>query len=431
MPELTSPEEAHARSIVEPAALAPIPPLRRYRVLVASVIRKPPVVVSALLKTLAWQRLRAPLDLSFAFITDYAPTDAALEPLKVQELLDEFAKTHETQVEHHGANPGGDYGDGAETRLWQPAAMQRVAALKNRLLQHVLSGAFDACWLVDADVLCDPTTLQSLWDTSEPIVAGVYWTHWQKPNTAASDFAHAGPQVWLRHPYFLNGRGYTEAEFRDVLVRRQKVRVWGLGACTLIHRAVVEKGVNFTKVEGLPPGPMSEGEDRAFCARADMLHLPLYADAWPDIWHAYHPEEYCDIERRLLGLGETNIDSPRIGNLVSVVLRNLEQPDVPPEFVRGRLGTLGVLPEIEEAIGGLTVGESKLVRVHFPAEYKFAPYRGQTRIFHVELLDAKPFHLPPVIDEELLLGSRSGSTIDATTLTESQLADVVAEASPQ
>jgi hypothetical protein len=69
--------------------------------------------------------------------------------------------------------------------------------------------------------------------------------------------------------------------------------------------------------------------------------------------------------------------------------------------------------------------------VHFPAEYKFAPYRGQTRIFHVELLDAKPYKLAPVIDQELLLGSRSGSTLDATTLTGRQLAEVVAEASPQ
>lgn len=421
-------ELAHAKSILEPATVEPLPPDRRYKVLVGSVVRKNPHVIAAFLRTLAWQRLRAKLDVSYHFITDYAPMDEALKPLAVLDLLENFKKDHEVTLEHHGDNKGGDYGEGTETRQWQPTAWHRVGALKNRILQHVLSGAFDACWLVDADVLCDPTTLQSLWDTREPIVAGVYWTHWQKPNQYASGTVHAGPQVWLRHPYQLSGRGYTEAEFRDVLIRRGKVRVWGLGACTLIHRGAIEKGVNFSPAGTLPPGPMSDGEDRHFCWKADALHLPMYADAWPDIYHAYHPEEYGEIDRRLEQLNTVELLDAVPGQLVSAVLRNLEQPDVPPEFVRGRIGTLGVLPEIEEAIASLTVGESKLVRVHFPVEYGFAPYRGQTRIFHVELLDAKPYRLPPVIDSELLWGSRSGSTIDAITLNGCQLSDMVAAA---
>lgn len=304
------------------------------------------------------------------------------------------------------------------------------------MLQEALTLGVDACWLVDADVLCDPTTLQSLGDCEAPIVAGVYWTHWQAPQPGVVAVQHAGPQVWLRHPYNLSGRGLTEPEFRALLVQRQLVQVGGLGACTLFSRAAIEKGVNFAPVpEGLPAGPMGDGEDRHLCERARRLHLPLFADSWPDIWHAYHAAEHPEIPAWLARLSAPHLQRPVSGALVSFKIEPLEpaphplQPGVlqhlPMQFGRGRLGSMKVLPELEEALGSMQVGERQIVSLHFPAHYPYPSLRGQQRLVALTLFDAKAYRLPPVVERELFVGNHTGAVVDATTLTAPQLDSVL------
>ena len=56
---LTAFERAHAESIVDPnPTLMPIPQAKEPRLLAASIVRKPPQVITALLQTLAWQCLK-------------------------------------------------------------------------------------------------------------------------------------------------------------------------------------------------------------------------------------------------------------------------------------------------------------------------------------------------------------------------------------
>jgi len=415
---LTDYERKHAQSITEPATVVPIPPHKIDKILVASVVRKPPIVLRAFLKTIRQAVEKA--DLSYFFITDFAKSDDyADESLK---LISTFCSEHpHASFTQHHSNLGKDYGDGPQTRQWTASAFARMGTLKNTILQKALSEGFDMLWLLDADVLCDPWTLQSLRDCEQAVVAAVYWTQWQRVLPNSTDTVHAGPQVWLRHPYQLSGHGYTEAEFRAALVDRKLLRVWGLGACTLFRRGAIEKGVSFTPVpEGLPGGPMSDGEDRHLSERARRLHIPLYADAWPDIWHAYHPAEYSDIDKWVRRLSEPR-PVPTRGDLVNVRLQNLEQPELAPQWVRGRLGNLGVVPELEEAIASLSIRDAKVVRVHFPIHYPLAAYRNRTLLFHVKLLDAKPYRLAPVIEREILQGAKTGTTVDATTLTQAQL----------
>jgi len=424
---LTPQELAHADSIVEPATVVPIPPKRIDRILVASVIRKPAIVLQPFLTTVS-QQLVERAELSYFFLTDFARTDDfATDAITA---LSKFCTTHPraTFTQHH-SNLGTDYGDGPTTRHWAASAFVRMGTLKNTIIQKALSEGFDALWLVDADVLCDNWTLQSLRDCEQPVVAGVYWTQWQRPLPDAANVVHAGPQVWLRHPYQLDGHGYTEAEFRAALVERQLLRVWGLGACTLFHRSALEKGVSFAPVpEGLPAGPMSDGEDRHLCERARRLHLPLYADAWPDIWHDYHPTEYGEAVGWMRRLSEPRPVKPRFGDLVSVRLQNLEEPSLGPQWLRGRLGVLGVVPELEAVVASLAVRDSRVVKVHFPIHYPLAPYRNRSFLFHVKLLDAKPYSLPPIIERELLSNPATGAALDLTTLSEAQVQEVVAEA---
>lgn len=433
---LTPEEAAHARSIVEPAALRPIPPERVTRILVASPIRKPPNVLQHFLDCLAWQRVRQPVEIHYLFAPNYGDEPWAGDAIAL------LTASHLHPLVWPNETPEArDYGDGAESRQWSKPAFTRLADLKNRMLQYAVEHDFDFVWLVDADVMGDPYTLQSLLDTADheswvnnertapPIVAGVYWTRWQRPVPGTTQQVHAGPQVWLVHPYQLHGRGWTEAEFRAALIDRKRVRVYGLGACTLVPRHAIEKGVTFRPFDGLPPGPMAEGEDRHFCAWATHLHVPLIADAWPDIYHAYHPAEYADLPAKVSALHRAPTLAPVVGDLVSAKLELLEPvPDrggrlmrLQARWLRGKYGTLPTLPQVEETLADLQPGESRLIRLHFPSHWPEPQLRLRTIVARVTLFDVKPFRAPPVVDEELFVGSRSYRVIDTTAHTLEQL----------
>ena len=434
MGKLTPAEHAHAASITdETVTLAPIPSAKVPKLLIGSVIRKPAPILRAFLAQLKAQVLRRPTEIHYEFITDFGQSDA-FAPVALA-VLAQFAQETPNVMLKRAGNAGGDFTDTGSTHQWSPTAWHRVGNLKNNIIQTCLSGGFDGLWLIDADVLCDIYTLQSLADCEVPIVAGVYWTHWQRPGPGSTEVVHPGPQVWLRHPYILSGHGFTEAEFRRALIERHLLRVWGLGACTLFHRSALEKGVNFTPVpEGLPPGPMSDGEDRHLCERARRLHLPLYADAWPDIWHCYHPDDIADLDRWRERLSASRAARPGAGDLVSARLDLLEpipQPQNPnmlqqlgPQFWRGRLGTNGVLPEVEEALATMKRGERRIVTLHYPGHFDYPTLRGQQRIVAVTLLDHKPYRVPPTVDRELMVGAHTGAWIDATAMTESQIVDL-------
>lgn len=429
---LTPDERKHAESITDPnPLLAPIPPLKRPRILVGAVIRKPPEVLEPFLTTLKWQAFREPVDVDFVFVTDY--TDDPWAPI-CRKMIQDFGPLDHIQNVREGPV---DYAEGAGTRMWTAQAMHRVGALKNRLIQFCLDGRYDGLWLVDADVLCDPRTLQSLMDCDAPVVAGVYWTHWRIRQPEDMVVIHAAPQVWLRHPYGLSGHGFTEATFRDALVKRSLVQVWGLGACTLFSRAALEKGVSFLPIpEGLPPGPMADGEDRHLSERARRLHLPLYADGWPDIYHAYHPAQYDRIPAMMDRLAKRLTEAPpQMGDLVNLRIDMLEpipQPKNPgvmqyigAQYIRGRIGIMGALPEMEEAIASAKIGERKIVKLHFPAHWEYETLRNQSRLVSVTLFDRKPFGLPPEIDQEMFVGKTSGSIKDATQLEEYQVNEMM------
>jgi hypothetical protein len=386
----------------------------------------------------ARQRFRRPVNIDYHFITDFAPTDVYAHDSIA--LLKAFTPN---VVER--TPPSGDFSDIGPSHSWTPQAWHRCGGYKNEIIQHCLNGGYDALWLVDADVLCDPYTLQSLADAEAPIVAGVYWTQWIQSGVYDTTWnqqtfvIHAAPQVWLRHPYQLDGHGLTEADFRSLLVSRQLVKVGGLGACTLFHRNALAKGTSFAPIpEGLPQGPMADGEDRHLCERARRLHLPLLADAWPDIYHAYHAVEYGDIPNFLARLEQPHLEHATVGDLISYKLELNEpvpQPHEPtrlsyvgPQYGRGRMGALGVLPEIEEALASMSVGERRILHVHFPAQYPYPTLRGQSRVVTAHLLDAKSFGLAPVIDREQFVGNNSKRVLDATTLNDAQMVKILATA---
>jgi hypothetical protein len=400
--------------------LAPLPDLGTYTVVCGTSVRKPLNVLVPYLASLDWQDLPRGVKLVPYFIADYPAPDDALS------YLTEWATSRGGKVES-APTAVGDYSDTGDTHSWAPSAMARVGRNKNRILAYARAIKADAVWLCDADLICDRTTFRSLWDSEQSIACAVYWTYWHRPGLMSGQL-HAAPQVWLTHPYNLAGRGVEEWEFRDSLIKRQLTQVWGQGACTLIRKDVLQAGIDFSYLPDVPQEGMMAGEDRHFCISAERKHKAMWADAWPDIFHVYHPDDQQRIPEMLVRLRQEHPVTPRHGDLVSLKLTAVEPVPtgptqmqyIPTQHIRGRLGGLQLLPEIEEAVATMVRGESAVIPVHFPVSYPVPYFRGRKRLIRVALVDCKPFGFAPVLEQEMFVGNHSGAWSDQTALTPQQ-----------
>jgi hypothetical protein len=410
--------------------LAPLPDIRPTRIVCGTTVRKAAPVLRFYLQSLAWQRLPKGVELIQCFVDD--STDA-----ESSDILHQWAANHGGTVLRTETYNANDFTDvHPDSHQWSVSAMQRVGAAKNRILAHARAIDADYVWFADADLICDPMTLASLLSCETDIATAVYWTRWSQRGTETRK-VHAAPQVWLKHPYTLEGNGMAEWEFRERLAKRQLTPVAGYGACTLINRRALEAGVSFAPVPGVPMEGLMAGEDRHFCIRAQQLHLSAVADPWPDIFHIYHlpvdlqraPEYAARLNRPSLADAEHSDVSVQIGDLVNLTLQAVEPipwggggwTAIPPQRIRGRLGALALMPELEEAIYDLSVGESRIVPVHFPVHYEVPAYRGQRRLIRVTLHDAKPFGFAPVLEDEMLMGARSCAAIRTVDFNTRQL----------
>ena len=413
--QMTDFEQAHAESIADPnPTLRILPFAKPIRILCGGPVRKRAEILEAHLATLAEQELPTRVSVDFCFVDDYPAPDPA------QAVLADFVAAHGGKVlKSH--NPAQDFSDQHPvTHQWSVTAMARMGQLKTMLMQECLAGQYDFLWLVDSDLLMDRTTLTSLLSAQRDIVAAVYWTRWNTDPRIC-----AGPQVWLKPPYQLALPHYPEHEFRHALgVERALERVAGLGACTLIRRGVIEKGVGFSKPADFPSGGLMDGEDRHFCEWARRLHVDLWADGWPDIFHVYHPQQVETIPNMLARVRDAHPTFCNHGHLVSLKLLNVDD-GIGPMHLRCRIGDGSLLPEVEQAIMNLQRGETTIKRIHFPMTTKPVgglALGGQARLIRIELVDCKPFGLPPVLEDEFYT---TPSTVqDKTHLTDAQHAQI-------
>jgi hypothetical protein len=94
---------------------------------------------------------------------------------------------------------------------------------------------------------------------------------------------------------------------------------------------------------------------------------------------------------------------------------------IPAQHVRGRLGQIPLMPELEEAVYALKRGDAVTVPVHFPAHYEVPFYQGRRRLLRVTLNDVKPYGFAPVLEDEMFVGPRSGAAIRTVDYTARQL----------
>ena len=385
--------------------LATIPSERPIVIVVGTSVRKSHDVLKAHLDTIAWQQLPRNVQLVPVYVPDWLdPDDPAAKYLAA------WVKERNGHLLRPAQPPQADFQDtGLATHQWTTNAMRRVGANKDLILAKAAQLRADAVWFVDADLLCDRTTLWSLYHAQAPIACGVYWTRWHRTAPESRPLP-SGPQVWLRHPYELSGRGMEEAEFRRALAERALTSVAGQGACTLVRKEVWEAGVSFRPAEGVSQEGMMAGEDRHFCIHAERRHIPMIADPWPDIFHIYHlPDDLAKVPAMRERLGAEHPRGPKIGDWVSILLQPMEpvpQPNgqaatIPAYPARGRLGGMPLLPDLEAAIPTMQRGEERIVKAACGLDNPIPQYRNQKRLFRITLLDCKPFGYPPVLEEDL------------------------------
>lgn len=395
-------------------SLEPLPDQRETVVVVGTTVRKSLLVLQAYLTSLEWQILPPRHKVLYAFVPDF--TDQQLD---AQQYLVQWVNDRGGVLIQGVPAQGIDFSDDhPSSHQWSQAAMERVGQNKDLIIAFAKQEQADYLFLCDADLILDTTTLASLIAAEKPIATAVYWTKWSKETETQP--SPAGPQVWLRHPYHLSGRGTEESEFREKLVNRELFRVWGFGACTLIDKRVLAAGCSFRYLDDVPHGPtdgLMAGEDRHFCIRTERQHIDAYADAWPDIAHLYRPEDVAKIPDLLRRLSSPHPPVANFGDLVSLKLRPLEPlatgpgryQQFPLVHVRGRLGALPLLPDLEEAVSSMTRGQQKIVKVRCPIHHPLGPMRGKVRLIEVTLVDIKRHGYAPVIEDDLTVRPLSGA----------------------
>ncbi|MEG2316399.1 MAG: glycosyltransferase family 2 protein [Clostridia bacterium] len=178
---------------------------------------------------------------------------------------------------------------------WNDSLMLRVANYKNTIIQYAIDNSYDELFFVDSDLVLHHDLIIHLEQRKKEIVSEIFWTQWH-PNLPLE------PNVWLFDEYDLVPKQLGEeltaeemqnrqAAFLEMLKKPGLYEVGGLGACTLIQRSALLKGVNFAPIQNLT----IHGEDRFFCIRAAVLGVELFVDTCFPAYHIYRESDLAGV----------------------------------------------------------------------------------------------------------------------------------------
>ncbi len=250
-------------------------------ILVGSPIRQKPAILKEFLESL--DRIdQSACTLHFLFVDDND-----LEQSKA--ILHAFAqkKGKKCSILSPEAPSSSPYQCNEVTHHWSDDNIWKVAAFKDRIIQFANQKNYDYLFLIDSDIVLHPKTIEHLIGDNKEIVSEIFWTRWTPESIPL-------PQVWLYDQYTLNEQAAGEKLTQEESVKRtvnfiNKLKkpgvypVGGLGACTLISKSALQKGVSFKKI----PNITFWGEDRHFCIRAAALGIGLYVDTHYPAYHIY------------------------------------------------------------------------------------------------------------------------------------------------
>ncbi|WP_254551441.1 hypothetical protein [Brevibacillus sp. MS2.2] len=124
----------------------------------------------------------------------YLFVDDNNDPLS-SKMLQNFADKHTGQVDIiPAAGSLHPYTCDEATHSWSDALVWKVAGFKDEMIAHAKHYDYDALFLIDSDLLLQPTTLEVLLASEKEIISEIFWTSWT-PDTFPV------PQVWLKDEY--------------------------------------------------------------------------------------------------------------------------------------------------------------------------------------------------------------------------------------
>ncbi|WP_232436774.1 glycosyltransferase family 2 protein [Paenibacillus senegalimassiliensis] len=259
-------------------------------IIIASPIRQSPAILRWFLKSLE-RLITSTMNISYYFIDENDDPDAS-------ELLRTFATNHPDTLLITKKAPS-SYLRNETTHYWSHELIWKVATYKNEMIAYAIQQNVDALLLIDSDILLHPQTLEQLYSCRRPIVSEIFWTRWQPD-------AYPRPQVWMMDEYMqweqAPGEKLKKEEIRERSERFIAMLnipglypVGGLGACTLIRKEALLRGVSFDPIYNLS----FWGEDRHFCIRAAALGIPLYVDTHYPAYHIYRESDLPGSEQFL------------------------------------------------------------------------------------------------------------------------------------
>lgn len=251
------------------------------KVLVGSPIRQKPAILKEFLESL--ERVdQTKCSLDYFFIDDNVIDES-------KALLHSFSQRNGGKCQILGAEegPSSEYLCNEITHYWKDDNIWKVAGFKDRMIDLAREKNYDYLFLIDSDIVLHPKTIEQLIEDNKEIISEVFWTRWNPQSIPL-------PQVWLYDQYTLNeqvaGENLSQEEvtkrsfdFINKLKRPGVYEVGGLGACTLISKSAIQKGISFRKI----PNLTFWGEDRHFCIRAGALGLSLHVDTHYPAYHIY------------------------------------------------------------------------------------------------------------------------------------------------
>jgi tetratricopeptide (TPR) repeat protein len=257
------------------------------RVLIGSPVHQQPLILQEFLTSLS-ELQQDDLIVEYLFVDDNEATESST-------LLAEFIGQHENSTIYKSSEKTEHYRCDDYTHYWNEVQIWKVAQMKDEIISYTKKNNYDYLLLIDSDLVLHPYTLKQLIYTNKNIISNIFWTKWQ-PNTAEL------PQVWMQDEYSLYRKRRNEIlKDEEIELRTNKFlqqlrqpgvyEVGGLGACTLISKHALFKGVEFSEI----PNLSYWGEDRHFSIRAAVLNIPLYVDTHYPAYHIYRPSELVGI----------------------------------------------------------------------------------------------------------------------------------------
>lgn len=260
-----------------------------------------------------------------SFIFDYCFVDDNTDPASTK-MLKEFEEKHIGHCLLLSPDVPAEnscYIVNEHGHVWTAEVVWKVAAFKDRIIEIAKEKDYDYLFLIDSDLVMHPKTIEQLLAANKGIVSNIFWTSWQ-PGTFEM------PQVWMQDEYNFyevhNNRKPSAEEigkemwaFMDKLRVPGTYEVGGLGACTLIDRETLLKGVSFKKVKNVS----FWGEDRHFCIRAAARDIPLFVDTHYPAYHIYRPSALGGVEEyknKYRSTPTAEVAKPRI--TLSMIMKN-------------------------------------------------------------------------------------------------------------